>query len=159
MLKALIPILFVGGICLSAQELPDAPSKVALDRSASDQKQDTTTLEPYSPKRGVKVHRFFDKINIVLISSEVGALTADGIVTQNKRQKYGPGAQELDPIARPFVNAGWPGQMLGGSIVIGADVGLCYLMHRLGHHRIERVLPFILIGYGASGAIYTASSR
>jgi hypothetical protein len=100
-----------------------------------------------------KPHRFLDATNIALTAIETGALLADGITTQRALKKYPEFFREADPIARPFVNRGWPGQIVGGTLFIGADVGLRYWLHKNGHHRIERILPMVLTTYGSVCAI------
>src|SRR5258708_31886694 len=102
------------------------------------------------------VHRFFDTTNIVLTGIESGALVADGIYTQRALTTYPDVFHEADPIARPFVSRGWPGQIAGGTIFVTADVGLRYLCHRTEHHRLERWMPLILTVYGTVGAVQGA---
>jgi hypothetical protein len=101
-------------------------------------------------------HRFFDVQNIALTGIESSALFADGIYTQRALRNYPNLFREADPIARPFVLRGWPGQIAGGAIFVSADVGLRYLLHRKGHHRLERLLPLVLTVYGTVGAIHGA---
>jgi hypothetical protein len=101
-------------------------------------------------------HRFFDATNIVLTGVESGALLADGIYTQRMLTKYPDVFREADPIARPFVSRGWPGQIAGGALFVSADVGLRYLLHHKNHHRVERLLPLVLTVYGTVGAIHGA---
>lgn len=101
-------------------------------------------------------HRFFDTLNIALTGMEISALVADGVYTQRALTKYPELFREADPIARPFVSAGWSGQIAGGALFVTADVGLRYLLHRTQHHRLERLLPFVLTVYGAAGAIHGA---
>jgi hypothetical protein len=102
-------------------------------------------------------HRFFDATNIALTAIETGALIADGITTQNARTKYPEFFREADPIARPFVNNGWPGQIIGGALFIGADIGIRYWLHRTNHHRIERFVPLVLTTYGTVCAIHNVN--
>ena len=87
---------------------------------------------------------------------ESGALFADGVYTQRALKNYPELFREADPIARPFVLRGWSGQIAGGAIFVGADVGLRYLFHQKGHHRLERLLPLVLTVYGTAGAIHGA---
>jgi uncharacterized protein DUF5658 len=115
----------------------------AQDRDAPEQKPLETS------------HRFFDGLNVGLIVAESGALLADGITTQYGLTHYG--GREADPIARPFVEHGWPGMIAGGALFVSAEVGLRYLLHRKRHHRVERWLPTFVIAYGATGAIYNAA--
>ncbi len=87
---------------------------------------------------------------------ESSALLADGIYTQRALATYPEIFREADPIARPFVSRGWPGQIAGGTLFVAADVGLRYLLHRKKHHRLERLVPLVLIVYGTAGAIHGA---
>jgi hypothetical protein len=107
----------------------------------------------------VSPHRFFDGTNIALTGMESGALLADGIYTQYALTKYPDIFHEADPIARPFVSRGWPGQIAGGALFVTADVGLRYWLHRQNHHRLERLLPLVLTIYGLTGAIHGACAR
>ena len=102
-----------------------------------------------------KTHKFFDSLNVSLIVAESGALLADGVTTQYGLSHYG--GREADPFARPFVEHGWPGMIVGGALFVGAEVGARYLLHKHNHHRMERWLPTFVIGYGATGAIYNAT--
>jgi len=102
------------------------------------------------------LHRFFDRTNVILSVAEGGALLADGIYTQRGLKRYPETSREVDPLARPFVSHGWTGQIVGGALVVAADLGIRYLFHRKNHHRIERLFPVIVITYGTAGAIHNA---
>jgi hypothetical protein len=97
-----------------------------------------------------------DSTNIALTGLESSVLLADGIFTQRALRKYPDVFREADPIARPFVSRGWPGQIAGGALFVTADVALRYLLHRKNHHRVERLLPLVLTVYGTVGAIHGA---
>lgn len=99
-----------------AQELPDAP------------------------------HEFLDRQNMLLFFINAGlvagdAFTTDHIVNQN------PNGREWNLIARPFVqktSAGkaaiyWAGTYAG-------SIGLSYIFHHTGHHRLERLPQYLLLG-------------
>jgi hypothetical protein len=110
-----------------------------------------------APRREIapsNTHRFFDSLNVGLIVAESGALLADGATTQYGLSHYG--GREADPFARPFVEHGWPGMIVGGALFIGAEVGARYLLHKHNHHAMERWLPTFVIAYGATGAIYNS---
>jgi hypothetical protein len=87
----------------------------------------------------VPSHRFFDRTNISLHVANALLQTGDLIST---RQIMDRGGRETSPLARPFVNGGIGGQMVA-SYVIGTGGTLLgsYLLHRTGHHRLERWLP------------------
>jgi len=114
------------------------------------QDRDTPAQKPLEAS-----HRFFDGLNVGLIVAESGALLADGVTTQYGLTHYG--GREADPIARPFVEHGWPGMIAGGALFVSAEVGLRYLLHKKRHHRVERWLPTFVIAYGATGAIHNAA--
>jgi hypothetical protein len=105
---------------------------------------------------GSRPHPFFDTMNIALTGVESAALLADGIYTQQALTTYPEIFHEADPIARPFVSRGWPGQIAGGALFVTADVGLRYWLHRKSHHRLERLVPLVLTVYGTVGAIHGA---
>jgi hypothetical protein len=100
-------------------------------------------------------HRFFDRANVTLTAVEVGVMLADGATTQYGLRNH-PGSREANPLARPFVNAGWPGMIAGGAMVVSGEVGLRYLLHRKNHHRWERWIPVFVIADSALGAIHNA---
>jgi len=129
---AILGVLLCAGTTVRAQN-PDAPKQ-------------TSSETP---------HRFFDGLNVGLIVAESGALLADGITTQYALTHYG--GREADPLARPFVDHGWPGMIAGGALFISAEVGVRYLLHKKHHHRAERWLPTFVIGYGTVGAIYNSA--
>ena len=112
--------------------------------------------QDHEPSKEPPSHKFFDRTNITLTVIESGALLADGIYTQRGLRRYPETSREVDPLARPFVSRGWPGQILGGTIVVAADVGVRYWLHRKKRHRLERLVPLILITYGTIGAIHNA---
>jgi len=112
--------------------------------------QGRQTSAPVTP------HRFFDKTNLILTVVESGALLADGITTQRALRRYPDSTYEGDPLARPFVSHGWPGQVAGGALVLSADLGIRYLLHRANHHRVERWIPVILTSSSVVGAIHNA---
>jgi len=84
-------------------------------------------------------HRFFDKTNLWLHMGAVAGETADLITTRRVIQL---GGREGDPLAKPFVRAGIGGQMVGTyALGEGSSLLASYLLHRSGHHRLERFVP------------------
>ena len=51
---------------------------------------------------------------------------------------------ESNPIARPFVAHGWGGQLSLAVIVNSAQAAAMYTIHRMGYHKVERVVPLAL---------------
>jgi hypothetical protein len=91
-------------------------------------------------------HRFFDKLNIALITISLLGQATDAITTQRDDH----GQEESDPLSKPFVEQGWPGQIGIGVLDNAAELSVMYGLHRMHHHRIERIVP---IGRAAIGGI------
>ena len=101
-------------------------------------------------------HPFLDGSSLVLTMLESSALLADGATTQRALRRYPGVAYEADPLARPFVAHGWPGEIAAGALVVTADVGVRYLLHRTGHHRLERWPPVLVAAVCATAAWHNA---
>ena len=92
----------------------------------------------YEAKRA---HRFGDAPNLFLLTVNVLAVTADAITTQRGLTQ---GDREGDPFARPLVKYGWSGEISAMALEIGAETLGMYGLHRLGQHRVERLVPVSL---------------
>jgi hypothetical protein len=123
--------------------LPEAPSVVAAVVR-------TSTVS--TPK--VKVHAFFDAKNIAVFSMGAAFVASDSITTQ---RMVGTGRfDEQDPIAKPFVNNGWKGQALISAIGLDGSVGLSYVFHKFGHHKMERCVGLSLIGIEFAATVHNS---
>jgi hypothetical protein len=101
-------------------------------------------------------HHFFDRASLVLTTLESTALLADGATTQRALRRYPGAAYEADPLARPFVSHGWPGEVVAGALVVTADLAIRSVLHRTGHHRLERWPPIVVVAVCATAAIHNA---
>ena len=89
-------------------------------------------------------HKFLDVRNSLALAAFGGGLTADALSTQ--RGLAYSRFSEMNPIARPFV------QTRSGAAAYSAASfafmgGGMYLAHKTGHHKIERITPFVLAGW------------
>lgn len=76
-----------------------------------------------------------------LFIAEALAQTGDLVTTH---RLIAEGGREADPLAKPFVNAGLAGQLVGSYAVgTGGTVLASYLLHRTKHHRLERWVPIL----------------
>jgi hypothetical protein len=82
-------------------------------------------------------HDFLDARNKISLGALAGLLAADGVTTQQNLANH---AHELNPIARPLVEHGWAGQLGASVLGYSASIGLSYMFHRSGHHKLERVI-------------------
>jgi hypothetical protein len=89
----------------------------------------------------VPPHRFLDTTNALLSGLEAAALIGDAVSTRWGLDRYPGFTREANPIARPFVERGWPGQIAGGLLFVGAELWGRHTLHKAGHHRLERLLP------------------
>lgn len=142
---------------MAENTLPAMPKAVLVET--------TRTEVPVRP-----THRFLDRKNISLTAMTFSAALADGITTQHALgihrtttviengmiRSTTVGYAERNPIAAPLVNTGWPGQFAATALTTGAGLGLSNWAHRSGHHRMERVIPFLFAATSASFAAHNA---
>jgi Outer membrane protein beta-barrel domain len=108
-----------------------------------------------------EMHRFFDRTNVAIMTASVLAQTADAITTQRfmgncwKRNPTPNACTDLEgnPIARPFVNHGWAGQIGLMTMVTSVQALTQFAIHRMGHHKVERFVP-VPLTIGSSIAAY-----
>lgn len=82
-------------------------------------------------------HRFLDSKNEALIVLSAVPIAGDGLSTQ---AVLASGGGEGNPLARPFVKSATGGAFIAGMGFL-SEIGGMYTLHRLGHHRLERILP------------------
>jgi len=105
-------------------------------------------------------HKFFDRQNIILFSTNAGLIAADAATTDHIVNHL-PNGQEWNPIARPFVentSAGKAAIFWAGTYV--GSLGLSYLFHHTGHHHLERFTQYLLLGcetYSVTSNVITDS--
>ena len=108
----LLVLALLAGYSVSAQQfvsLPDAPSHQ---------------------------HKFLDRQNMVAFGTLGGLVAVDAVTTQQLTSSYR--AVEGNPLWRPLVRQGWPGEMAASALGYGAAVSIGYTFHKLGHHKLER---------------------
>ena len=88
-------------------------------------------------------HRFFDRQNTTAFAALSGLIVVDAARTQSMLASHR--YAEANPLARPLVNQGWPGQVAVSAIGYGAALGISYLFHRTGHHTMERYATWFMV--------------
>jgi hypothetical protein len=96
-------------------------------------------------------HKFLDRQNVSAFGALAGLIALDGIHTQLMLQTHR--FVEGDPLARPFVTHGWPGQLAGSALGYGAALSFCYVLHRANHHRIEHWAARFVVGAEAANDV------
>lgn len=95
------------------------------------------------------MHPFICNLNILIFVALVLALAADAYSTQRflsaeVEARHGNDLIELNPVARPFVTQGWPGQILISSLGLILVITVSFTLHLHGHHVAERVPPLLV---------------
>ena len=127
------------------QPAPIQPSPAAMVRTV-----------PTSPVRlGREQHKFWDAKNAALFATVAGFSAADFAVT---RDNLSHGGRELNPLTRPF--AGSTAALAANFVGETAGViGVSYLFHKTGHHKLERLTPIVNFGMSAFAVSYGLARR
>ncbi len=88
-------------------------------------------------------HPFWDRANTRLLLLNVAAQSLDAYSTQRALRR--DNTREFNPLARPFAERGWKGQVAYSyGIGVGGTLAVSYLFHRMGQHKRERITPLIV---------------
>jgi hypothetical protein len=164
--KGLIVLMLMSGAALSQvvslAALADAPLssrtlKTALANSDPVGSGGVTAspvvavVSPEAPSH----QRFWDNENRVLFAAVAALSAADFAVTRANLQS---GGKELNPVTRLFSGstAGLAANFAGQSAGI---VGISYLFHKTGHHKLERLTPMLNIGASSFAVAYDLGHR
>ena len=100
-------------------------------------------------------HRFWDRENCILFASSAAFSTADFFLT---RSNLSHGGQELNPVTRVFAGsaAGLAVNFAGEAVGV---VGVSYLFHKTGHHKLERAVSLLNIGSSAAAVTFDVAHR
>jgi hypothetical protein len=133
--------LILFAVPLFGEGLPEAP--VPVNSSPAAHPVAEVAVQPASNKvlnRNERdEHRFFSRSNNIRFAALAGLVAVDGATTQIALTN-GSGLREVDPLARPFVSHGAAGQTAASAVGLGFSLGTCYLLHRTGHYRLERLM-------------------
>jgi hypothetical protein len=104
---------------------------------------------------GGEEHRFWDRPNQILFAGAAAMNAADFAVTRANLQS---GGQELNPMVRVFgrSSAGLAVNFAGETAGV---VGLSYLFHKTGHHKLERMVSVVDLGVSAGAVSYGLTHR
>jgi hypothetical protein len=100
-------------------------------------------------------HKFWDAKNTALFATVAAFSAADFAVT---RDNLSHGGRELNPLTRPFAGstaalaANFAGETAG-------VIGVSYMFHRTGHHKLERLAPIVNFGMSAFAVSYGLAHR
>jgi hypothetical protein len=101
-------------------------------------------------------HNFWDATNKTLFATHAALEAADFSLTH---MNLSNGGHELDPMARALCQGGTAGQLLFFGGRMAGVVAVSYLLHRTGHHRLERTFPIYASADSAYGVGYSFAHR
>lgn len=99
-----------------------------------------------SPKRPLREHRFWDRTNLELFAGVAAVRAVDYASTRHFRAR---GADEI-LLSNSVVDNKplFAGIEIAGTAV---SIGVSYIFHRTGHHKLERWVSIVHIGVGTFG--------
>jgi hypothetical protein len=100
-------------------------------------------------------HRFWDRENTILFTAVSAAATADFFTT---RANLASGGRELNPVTRIFAGS-TPTLAANFAFETAGVIGISYMWHKTGHHRLERLTSLVDIGGSAGAVAYGLTHR
>jgi hypothetical protein len=114
-----------------------------------------TTVQPATLPEAPSHRRFWDRENDILFATSAAFSAADFVVTRDNLRN---GGQELNPVTRLF-----SGSTAGLAVNFAGEtagvVGLSYICHKTGHHKLERVVSMLNIGGSAAALTFDLAHR
>jgi hypothetical protein len=108
-----------------------------------------------APASEIREHKFWDRENWALFATSAAFSGADFAVTRANLQS---GGRELNPVVRVFGRS-TPGLAVNFAGETAGVIGLSYLFHKTGHHKMERVVSMVNIGVSAGAVSYGLAHR
>ena len=100
-------------------------------------------------------HKFWDRENRVLFAASAAFSAADFAVTRANLQS---GGRDLNPIVR-FFGPSTAGLAVNFAGETAGVIGVSYLLHKTGHHKLERIFTMVNIGSSAGAVTYDLVTR
>ena len=134
---------------ISEKARPTPAAAMVLDAPSSSKKTmaEVALLQERKTKNNL-VHKFWDQKNRELFLAIFAVRTADFISTKRFRRFGAHEALLNDAMVDNtpvFVGVNY-------GIGVGAHIGVCYLLHKTGHHKLERAASIIHITVSGVGA-------
>lgn len=116
---------------------------------------ETSSPVRVSPLQMTNQHKFWDKKNQSLFAATAALNLADFSVTRANLQS---GGRELNPVARIFgrSTAGLAANFAGET---AGEIALSYFFHRIGHHKLERIISAMNISGSGAAVAYSLTHR
>ncbi len=102
------------------------------------------------------VHRFWDAPNQSLIVSHIALETIDAAITH---RNLSLGGKEMNNMAKALCESGTRGQVVYFAGRSAGVVGISYLLHRMHHHKLERLFIVASSVDSAYGVTYSFAHK
>jgi hypothetical protein len=127
----------------------------ALKTASAAPVQPVSTTLVTVPKEAPRTHRFWDNENRLLFASVAAMGAADFCVT---RANLASGGRELNPVTR-VLSGSTAGLAANFTLETGGVIGVSYLFHKTGHHRLERLTSVVNVGASGFAVEYGLTHR
>jgi hypothetical protein len=108
-----------------------------------------------APDKATQEHLFLDRENSILFAATGAAATADFFVTH---MNLSNGGRELNPLVRPFAGS-TAGLATNFVLETAGVIGVSYVFHKTGHHRLERLTSVVNISSSTFAVAYGIAHR
>jgi len=131
--------------------LGPAPDSPASETAFAPEPSTVISSRPAKPEQ----HRFWDRENALLFTATGGMAAADFFATH---ANLAGGGRELNPLTRPFARS-TPLLAANFALETAGVIGVSYLFHKTGHHKLERLTSLVSIGTSAGAVVYDRAHR
>jgi len=100
-------------------------------------------------------HPFWDRQNRILFTANGAMAVADFAVT---RRNLASNGKELNPVTALFAGS-TPALATNFALETGGVIGVSYLFHKTGHHKLERMTSYLNLGGSAFAVSYSLAHR
>ena len=101
-------------------------------------------------------HNFWDAANRTLFASHAVLEAVDFGITHHNLSN---GGREVDSMGTALCENGTAGQLVFFGGRMAGVVAISYVLHRTGHHKLERAFPIYASGDSAYGVAYSFAHR
>lgn len=150
--QLMLAVLTLGGMIngLCGASLAQGP----VPNSPSSSVEPASNAFATSSRRGEE-HKFWDRENRVLFAASAAFSGADFAVTRANLQS---GGRDLNPVVR-FFGPSTAGLAVNFAGETAGVIGVSYLLHKTGHHKLERLFTMVNIGSSAGAVGYDLAIR
>lgn len=157
------PVFVAANFSVAAPEAPESSASRWPENATPASPIEAANPSPFvevQPGAMVRVpqefpHHFFDRENTVLFGAVAVSATADFFTT---RANLASGGRELNPVARMFTSS-TPLLAANFGLETAGVIGLSYMLHKTGHHQLERLTSFVDIGSSVGAVGYGLTHR